>query len=60
MASFVFVCDFGVKGNFIEVIFQRLSHVLEFTAVDPLSVVDFTDLCYELTGPYESHFLLPM
>ena len=56
LASFVFVCDFGVKDQFIGVIAQRLSRVIEFTEVEPLSVDEFPDLRDELDGPFGSHF----
>ena len=50
------VCDFGVKYQFLGVIVQQLSCVLEFTAVEPMSVDEFPDFCDELAGPFESHF----
>ena len=54
------ICDFGVKYQFLGVIIQHLSCMLEFTAVDPLAINEFLDLCAELDGPFESHFCLPM
>ena len=48
----MFFCYFGVEGQFLGVIVQRLSCVLEFTAVDPLSVYEFPDFCDEFTGPF--------
>ena len=56
MALFVFVYDFGVDDQFLGVITHRLSCVLKFTAVEPLAVYEFTDLCDELAGPFESRF----
>ena len=47
----MFICDFGVKDNFLSVITQRFSCVIDFTAVDPLAVNEFPDLCDELAGP---------
>ena len=56
----MFIDHFGVENQFLGVIIQRFSCVLEFTAVDPLDVNEFRDLCDELAGPIESRFLLPM
>ena len=53
----VFICDFGVEDEFLGIIIQCFPCVLEFTAVDPLSVNEFPDLCDELSGQLESHFL---
>ena len=52
MALFVFVCDFGVEDQFLGVIIQRFSHMLDFTVVEPLSVYEFPDLCDELASPF--------
>ena len=52
MASFIFVYDFGVKDHFLGVIAQFFSRVLEFTAVEPLSVDEYPYLCDELDGPF--------
>ena len=38
-----FVFDFGVKGQFLGVVLQLFSHVLELTVVKPLSVDEFPD-----------------
>ena len=60
MYAAMLICDFGVKYQFLVVIIQHLSCMLEFTAVDPLAINEFLDLCAELDGPFESHFCLPM
>ena len=52
----MFVCDFGVKGQFLSVIIQRFYLFFEFTTVEPLAVYEFPDLCDELSGLFESHF----
>ena len=51
MSLFLFASDFGVEDQFLGVITQRLSRVLEFDAVGSLFVDEFPDLCDELTGP---------
>ena len=56
MAAGVFIYHFGLENQFLGVIIQRFSCVLEFTAVDPLDVNEFRDLCDELAGPIESRF----
>ena len=56
MELLIFVYDFGVKDQFIGVIIQLFSRVLEFVAVDPLAVDEFPYLCDELSGPFESRF----
>ena len=48
----MFICDLGVKDKFIGVIIQRLSCVLEFTMVEPLSIDKFQYFCDESTGPF--------
>ena len=48
----MFVCDFGVEDQFLGVIVQCFSCVLEFTAGEPLSVYDFPYLCDDLAGPF--------
>ena len=52
MALFEFVCDLGVNDQPLGVIVQYFYLMLEFTAMDPLSVYESTDLCDELTGPF--------
>ena len=56
----MFICDFYVKDQFLGVIIQRFSCVLEFTAVDTLSVNEFIYLWDEFACPFESRFLIPM
>ena len=51
---------FGIEYQFLGVIIQPLSCVFEFTAVESLAIDEFTDLCDELAGPFESRFFLPM
>ena len=53
----MFVYDFGGGYQFLGVIVQRLSCVIEFTTEEPLYVDKFPDLCDELAGPFESRFL---
>ena len=48
----MFVFDISVKDKFLGVTVQCLSHMLEFTAVEPLSVDEYPYLCDELTGPF--------
>ena len=57
MESAVFICDFGIEDQFLGVIIQRFSLVLQFTAVNPLALNEFTDLCDELAVPLESCFI---
>ena len=52
----MFICDFGIEDQFLGVIIQRFSCVLEFTTVEPLAVNECLDLCDELAGPFESPF----
>ena len=52
----MFICDFGNVNNFLSVIIQHFSCMLEFTAVEPLSVNEFPYLCDELAGPFEYRF----
>ena len=56
LASFVFSCNFGVDDQFLGMIVQRLSRVLEFTAVNLFSADKFPDLYDELAGPFEPRF----
>ena len=58
MSLFLFVCDFGIKYQFLGVVSKRLSCVLKFTVVEPFAVDEFPDLCDELAGPFESRFLV--
>ena len=60
MAIDSFTCDFGVNDQFLGVIIHCFYCVIEFTAVEPFSINEFTDLCDELAGSFESCFLLPM
>ena len=46
----MFLCDFGVDDQFLGMIVQRFSLMLEFTVVEPLTVDEFPDLCDDLTG----------
>ena len=52
----VFVCDFGVEDQFLGVIGQRFSCVLDFTVVELLTIDESSDLCDELTGSFQSNF----
>ena len=52
----MFVYDLSVKDQFLGVIVQCFYRVIEFTAVEPLSVDESPDLCDELTGPFYSRF----
>ena len=54
----MFICDIGFEDQFLGVIIQRFSCVLEFTKVEPLAVNEFPYLCGELAGPFKSHFLI--
>ena len=56
MTLFVFVCDIDVEDQFLCIIVQRFYHVLEFNAVDPLSVDESRDLCDDLTGLFKPNF----
>ena len=49
----MFICDFGVEDKLLGIIVQMSSFVFEFTAVEPLAVNEFPDLCDELDGPFE-------
>ena len=60
MAFFVFVCDLGADDQFLGVIVQCFSCLLEFDRVETLSADEYPDLCDELTGPFYSRFLLLM
>ena len=46
----MFICDFDVKVQSLDVIVQRFYHVLEFTAVDTLFVDEFLYL-YDVGWP---------
>ena len=48
----MFICDLGIKDQFLVAIVQYFSRMLEFTAVEPFSVDGSPDLCDELTGPF--------
>ena len=52
----MFIFDLGVEDQFPGVIIQRFSCVVEFTAVEPLAVNEFPDLCDELACPFGSRF----
>ena len=52
----MFVCDFDVKDQFLSVILQRFSRVIEFNVMDTLAADEFLDLCDKFSGPVESHF----
>ena len=52
----MFIYDFGVKDHFLDVTVQQFSCMIDFTAVDPLVVDNFTDLYDELAVPIESRF----
>ena len=52
----MFVCDFVIKYQFLGLIVQRFSHVLDFTTATLFSVDEFPDLCNELNGTFRSHF----
>ena len=54
MSLLLLAYNFRVDNQFLGVIVQYLSNVLEFTVVDPLAIDEFTDLCDELAGPFES------
>ena len=41
----MFVCDISVNDQLLGVIVQGLSHIIDFTAVESLSVDDSPDLC---------------
>ena len=56
LASDVFICNFRVKDQFLGVIMQHFSCVLEFTAVNPLAINEFPDFCDKSVGPFESPF----
>ena len=53
----MFIYYFGVEDQFLVFITQCFSCMIEFTAVELLSVNEFPDLCDELAGPFESRFL---
>ena len=53
----VFICDFGIEDQFLGVLIQRFSLVLQFTEVNPLALNYFTDLCDELAGSLEACFI---
>ena len=57
--SFLFICDFGVRDQFLGVFVHHFYRVLEFTVVDPFFIDEFPDFCDELAGPFLSRFLLP-
>ena len=48
----MFVCDFGVDDQSLDVIVQCLYYMIEFTLVEPLYVDEFPDFCDELTDPF--------
>ena len=56
----MFVCDLGADDQFLGVIVQCFSRLLEFDRVETLSADEYPYLCDELTGPFYSRFLLLM
>ena len=52
----MFIYDFGFDYQFLGVIIQSFYCVLGFTAVEPLAINEFPDLCDDLDGPFVSHF----
>ena len=56
ISAAVFICDISVKYQFFGVIIQSFSCVIEFTAVETLAINEFSDLCDELAGQFESRF----
>ena len=52
----MFIYDLSVKDQFLGVIIQKLSYMIEFTAVETFSINEFPYLCDELAGPFEYRF----
>ena len=48
----MFVCKFFVKDQLLGVIVTCFSRMIEFTAIDLLSVDESSDLCDDFTGPF--------
>ena len=52
----MFICDFSFKDQFLAAIIQSFSCMINFTAVKPLDLNEFPNLCNELAVPFESRF----
>ena len=52
----MFIYDFGVEDQFLSVIIQHSYRVFNFTAVEPLDVDNFPDLCDESARTFEYRF----